>query len=342
MMRNYLGEKELIHIFLAELPVSQFMQNQFFESDAEVLTCGNGKMLFTTDEFSDEDHFRTDNPFRLGYNLAAATISDILAVGGIPYAYSHAVKASPLWDREYVIQLAKGIGEVLKKCEIGSIGGDIGISNQWGYTGICIGFSDNPISRKGAAEGDKIYMTGIVGAGNIEAACSIYNQQQLAGLGSQFLNNYFPVRIKESTLIGEWASSCIDTSDGVFNALNTLADINGVGYKVENLPYPIEAKPLCRMLNVPREALFMGECGEYELLFSVSPDKNEAFLKAAISDNLEFNQIGEFTNTYERLLRDGDKVWNLEKCSISARDYNSVQEYLNKLLEIFHYESIRQ
>ena len=83
-------------------------------------------MLFTTDEFSDEDLFRTDNPYRLGYNLAAATISDVLAVGGTPYAYSHAVKASSSWTSEYVTQLAQGIGAVLKTCGIGSIGGDIG------------------------------------------------------------------------------------------------------------------------------------------------------------------------------------------------------------------------
>ena len=55
-MKNCLGEKELIHLFLTELPASAYMQNHFFESDAEVLSGPSGKLLFTTDEFSDEDH----------------------------------------------------------------------------------------------------------------------------------------------------------------------------------------------------------------------------------------------------------------------------------------------
>jgi thiamine-monophosphate kinase len=338
-MKNCLGEKELIHIFLTELPASPYLQNQFFESDAEVLTCGTGKLLFTTDEFSDEDLFRTNNPYRLGYNLAAATISDILAVSGIPYAYAHAVKISPEWTQEYVSQLARGIGDVLKICEIGSIGGDMGISTQWSYTGICLGFSPNPISRKGATENDHIYLTGTIGAGNIEAAFSLFDPEQMIKLGSQFGENYFPVRIKESKLIGQWASCCIDTSDGLLNAINALADINGLGYKIENLPYHPEGKLLCSLLNVPMEALIMGECGEYELLFAVPPENNKAFLKAAHAENLKFTPIGEFTKADSRILNGHRKVWNLEKYRISARDYSTKQEYLNKLLDFLKNES---
>ncbi|MBA4409323.1 MAG: thiamine-phosphate kinase [Bacteroidota bacterium] len=338
-MKNCLGEKELIDIFLTELPVSPYMQNKFFESDAEVLTCGTGKLLFTTDEFSDEDLFRTDNPFRLGYNLAAATISDILAVGGIPYAYAHAVRASSSWDREYVTKLAQGIAAVLKICEIGSIGGDMGMASHWSYTGTCLGFSPNPISRKGATERDHIYMTGAIGAGNIEAAFSLFDREQFVQLESQFVDNYFPVRIKESQLIGQWASCCIDSSDGVLNALNTLAELNGLGYKVENLPYLPETKLLCRLLKVPKEALFMGECGEYELVFAVPPENNKAFLKVAHAKDLKFALIGEFTKAETRILTDDGKVWNLERYNVSARDYNSRQDYLNKLLDFLRNES---
>jgi thiamine-monophosphate kinase len=338
-MKNCLGEKELIHIFLTELPASSYLQNQFFESDAEVLTNGTGKLLFTTDEFSDEDLFRTDNPFRLGFNLAAATISDILAVGGLPYAYAHAIKISPEWTSEYVSKLAKGIAEVLTICEIGSIGGDMGMSSQWSYTGICLGFSPNPVSRKGANENDHLYLTGAIGAGNMEAAFSLFSSDQILKLGRAFEENYFPVRIRESKLIAQWASCCIDTSDGLLNAINALADINELGYKLENLPYHPEGKLLCELLNVHLEALIMGECGEYELLFAVPPENNKAFLKAAKSEKLNFTPIGEFTKAGNRTLTDHDKIRNLQEYRISARDYSSRQEYLNNLLDFLKNES---
>jgi thiamine-monophosphate kinase len=93
------------------------------------------------------------------------------------------------------------------------------------------------------------------------------------------------------------------------------------------------------MLNVPKEALFMGECGEYELLFSVPPENNKAFLKAAHAENLSFTPIGEFTKADTRILTDKDKVWKLDQFSLSARDYHSKQDYLNALLDFLKNES---
>lgn len=336
---NCLGEKELINIFVEELPRSPFMKNHFFESDAEVLTFGNGQLLFTTDEFSDEDFFRLDNPFRLGHNLAVATISDILAVCGVPVAYAHTVKIALSWDREYVRQLARGIAAVLNQCAIGFIGGDTGMAKEWGYTGICLGSSFHPLSRMGARAGDKIYMTGQVGAGNIEAAFSIYKQKKIVHSGSQLIQNFFPLRIEESRLIGQWASCCIDTSDGVLTALNTLSELNGVGYRTENLPYPQPARVICQLLHVPKEALFLGECGEYELLFAIAPQKEEAFLKNARTANLKFTCIGEFTQAPERLLAGEERPRDLSRYTISARDYTSKEEYLDKLFDFLQDET---
>lgn len=335
-----LTEKELIEIFLAQLPVSKHMQNRFFESDAEVLTGGmDGKLLFTTDEFSDEDHFRTDDPYRLGHNLAVATVSDILAVGGTPYAYAHTVKVSSEWDRRYVAQLAKGIAEVLAACGIGSIGGDIGVANgQWGYTGICMGTSHKPLSRLGAAPGHKIYMTGKVGAGNIEAALSLYGQKPMVGAVARLVKNHFPLRLHESKLIGHWASCCIDTSDGVFAAINTLAALNGVGYRVARLPYHDAVNALCSLLRVPREILFLGECGEYELLFAVPPARDASFLDAAKAADLKFSLIGEFIGSPERELDVDGKAWDLRKYNFSAREFASTSDYLEKLIELLKNE----
>ncbi len=335
-----LGEKELITIFLEELPHSRFLKNRFFESDAEVLTFNNDQLLFTTDEFSDEDLFRIDNPYRLGFNLAAATISDIFAVCGVPYAYAHAIRIADSWDRAFVSQLAKGIASVLNQCGIGFIGGDTGMANDWGYTGICLGSAHNPLSRKGARAGDKIYLTGEIGAGNIEAAFTLYHQNKLVRLGSMFSENLFRLRATESAFIGQWASCCIDTSDGVFAALNTLSELNDLGYRAEKLPYPPSAKILCQLLQVPKEILFMGECGEYELLFALSPEKEEQFLQAARIAQLKFSPIGEFTPKSDgHWLNGEDRRYDLSQYTLSAREFISKEDYLNKLIDFLRHES---
>ena len=76
----------------------------------------------------------------------------------------------------------------------------------------------------------------------------------------------------------DFASCCIDTSDGVCAALNALADLNACGYAVANLPYLAAGLGFCRRASLPGTLLFLGECGEYELLFTVRPERDEAFL----------------------------------------------------------------
>ena len=84
-------EKDIITRIANQLPRSNKQLNNLFESDSEIIQFGSKKLLLTIDEFSDEDHFRNHDPYILGWNLAVATISDILASGGQPTFYGHSI-----------------------------------------------------------------------------------------------------------------------------------------------------------------------------------------------------------------------------------------------------------
>lgn len=332
------SEKEIISFFLSQLPVSRDREHQFFESDAEIVRFGNERLLFTTDEFSLEDLFREEDPFVLGWNLAVATISDVLASGGRPSYFGHSASVSKNWTEDYIRGMARGIGEVLKMTDTAFIGGDLGVSDNWKYTGICLGTSENPITRKGAKAGEKIYMTGQVGAGNLEAALFLNKGNEALSVTTKNFNGRFFVRDQESRLIARYASCCMDSSDGVLNTVNTLADINEVGYVLKNLPYLCEGVQACNFLGLPPALLFMGECGEYELVFTIDPAIEEEFLNQAGKSGLKFALLGITTEILDKVLEEDDIKRKFNDFKLSARGYSNVNLYLIDLVKYLSYE----
>ncbi len=324
------NEQRLINLITNILGETDCRINKCFESDAEIVRFGEGYLLFTMDEFSSEDMLNAHNPYTLGWNMAIGGISDILACGGIPLFYAHTITVDKNWDEQFVKGLFEGVLSVLKKSNTGFIGGDVGEGNEWRYTVSVIGKLDGkPIMRKGAAPGDIIYISGEIGAGNFQAALKLYPDEQ-----SNIITPAFNLRNKESVLIREYATSCIDTSDGLFNVLNTISQINNTGYIIENLPYIQNGLALTKRLSLPKTLLFLAEAGEYELLFTIKPGKEQEFLQKAKANGVLFYRLGQTTPPPARILfEDGQKI-NLEGLNISARDYNSPEEYLSKIMEI--------
>ena len=325
-------EKEVINRIIPFFKNSKGHLNNFFESDSEVLEFGNQKLLFSTDEFSSEDLFRDNNPYDLGRNLAIATLSDVLASGGKPVYYAHSMVVQNDWSIDYIEKFTKGIASILNENDITFIGGDFGKSNEWKYTGIALGTADKSISRKGACVCDYIYMTGEAGAGNIDAALSLYSKNKLAESLLKNIKTEFQYRIKESELINKFATSCIDTSDGLFNALNTISELNNTGFEVENIPYSKNGKMISKLINKPIELLFVGECGEYELLFTVPSEKKDEFEREVQIKKLEIKLLGRITKETKILKTSAGNI-DFKNFSISARDFKSTKDYLRKIEE---------
>ncbi|WP_163711798.1 thiamine-phosphate kinase [Mangrovibacterium lignilyticum] len=324
-------EQETIKRILNILPGSHSLSNKFFESDAEIINYNGSKLLFSIDEFSQEDFFRDDHPYKLGWNVAACTISDIFASGGKPVFYGHSISLPIEWDNEFIDSFTKGISDVLNQLSVGFIGGDIGKSASWHYTGVVIGEASSPVTRKGASEGNLIFMTGHVGAGNLEAALKLVGKNKFI---EKVIRNYqlqFPIRSRESELIGQYATACIDSSDGLLNALNTIAEINHVGYKITNIPYLSAGTLACKLLGKPRTALFLGECGEYELVFTIRKSDEKAFYDRVRENHFDITKIGEIIDEAKKVLVLNGAEKELNDFNLKARNYEHIRDYVNDL-----------
>ena len=327
------AEHAVIELISREIPSGPGRLSTTFTHDAELCAFPGGNLLFTTDEFSGEDHFPVANPFCLGWNITAGAISDIIATGGTPLYYAHALTVDSRWDEPYLRQFCRGVRTVLQHYGTCFIGGDIGTASTFRCTASVIGRpSSRPLCRKGAAPGDLLYLSGKIGAGNFNAALSLFGDSSLRTRLATRGTMRFSLLDICGPVVARYASACIDSSDGVFVAADTLADVNNVGYRIGTLPCITRGKAAARLLHLPETMLFFGECGEYELLFTVHPADEEALLDDLRSHRCSAYRIGEVVEPPSvRNIRDGKIRIDCRGPVPRGRDFSETGEYLKAL-----------
>jgi len=326
-------ERKVIDLINSVMPQSPLRKSILGEVDSEVIILGDNEYLFTIDDFSREDLLQENDPFVLGWNVACGAISDIIAAGGKPLTYSHSMVIPQSWDKSYILKFSKGISELLQKYSVSFIGGDIGIADSWRYTAAVIGIPlGRCVNRIGCKAEDLIFITGKIGAGNLSAVLNLYPSNQNIKKKIKCVTNRFKSHEKLPGIISKYASSAIDTSDGVFSALKTITDLNRKGFNIYNLQFIDKGVLAANLLHLPALLLLLGECGEYEILFTVNKQNKESLLAELKSNKIEAYELGEITgNTHQKSVIYEDIHYYLDEYNIRARDYVNVTEYLKTM-----------
>ncbi|MCK4679958.1 hypothetical protein KAT82_02440, partial [bacterium] len=96
-------------------------------------------------------------------------------------------------------------------------------------------------------------------------------------------------------LLRGFATSCMDTSDGVFATLDQMMRINGVGFAVDcdcsRMLDPVVLS-FCKRTETPHWLMAAGPHGEFRLLFTVPPEKVNGFLGAVQREGLSPISVG--------------------------------------------------
>lgn len=302
-------EKEIIDLFsgLLKRPAGQL--NGPFESDAEVVPFGGGLLAFSVDEYTEaDDFFSSLRPETLGWNLAVATISDLLATGSDPTLFSHACTIPDSFDRPFLEDFARGIARALESTGASFIGGDLSWGDAWRYVGVAMGTVSKPdiMMRNRLEPGDSIYVTGTVGEGNQAAFMAMLRQEK----GEQVIQEFppelfaprFECRVDESRKIRRHARCCIDTSDGLARSLDALEAVNDCALEIDAsvIPYGQSAAAIAGRFGMPKELLALAGAGEYELLFTVPAGDRDEF-EAAARSQANATRIGAVT--------EGEGIW---------------------------------
>ncbi len=255
-------EHDLIKNIATSFPRSNLQKNALFECDSEIIQIGKSLWGLSMDEFSPaEDLFTSENPVRLGRNLAVATLSDLLAAGAEPRFFMHSVSLPTSVEREFVNGLTEGIGTILDSLNCAMCGGDVGTADPWRFCGFGMGpiTSDQPLTHRLPGEPQTLWITGTLGDANLAALQNTATPE-------------FELRHKESNVIRSCASACIDTSGGLMDALWLLHEQNPAlrfDIRLDDVPIAEGVVQAAKTMGFPVESALLGGAGEYELLFAV-------------------------------------------------------------------------
>ncbi len=275
-------EKEIIEAVRKHLGRPGFQLNEVFTSDAEIVKIGEGAMAFTIDEFSREDGLYASDPKLLGRNVAIATFSDLLAVLAEPMLMMTSLIVPHEADTDWVSAFSLGISDVLRESGASYIGGDVGCDKEYRVTGFAAGILADPDARASRLirpESGAVMVTGSFGDGT------------LAFLSGD-RNPFFESRLEESRRLAGIDVALIDTSDGIFSALETVARLND-SYRFEIdisvVPCADGVLEMAGKMDIRPEAFLMSSAGEYELVAFVGEEH-----AGKIGSSDMFRRIGRF------------------------------------------------
>lgn len=226
-----------------------------YESDADLVPPGDGRLLVSSDSFSlKEDFLFGLAPRDMGRLMAYGACADLLASGARPEAMTQIWTCSESEPIGFYEQVAAGIQDVLAHFGARLVGGDVATAQEWSWCATVMGRARRPVRRVASARVDfDLYISDLLGAANAAVA----------------LGCPLPLPVWRDPVSTD-ALFATDTSGGFLDALENFRRVNpGIWMNVDcdraisravvaGLPSGIE----------PGWAL-VGGVGEYALAFAV-------------------------------------------------------------------------
>ena len=264
--------------------------------DAAVLSVPEGRQLvIAMDTLVAGVHFpletRADD---LAYKALAVNLSDLAAMGAEPAWFTLAVtlpESNETWLRSFT----KGLFELANQYNMALVGGDT-TQGPLSVTIQVAGYVSHgkAMRRNGAHAGDDIFVTGTLGDAAAGLDCLAVNHKQethLQLIGR--LNRPVP-RVETGLMISEWASACIDVSDGLFADLDHILEQSGVGATLYTHQFPISTALKSAFPHTEQQHRFVLTGGDdYELCFTLPPAQREKAMADLSQHACPITRIGQ-------------------------------------------------
>ncbi len=323
MKLSTIGEFGLIHAIQQLSPGRSSDTMIGIGDDAAVLKIGPAKLLLaTTDMMIERVHFDLSctDFYSLGWKSAAVNLSDIAAMGGVPRFCLTALALPARIPVGSVMDFYRGFNALLRVHKTILVGGDTCSSKGGLVINVTVlgeAKKRTVVSRTGAKQGDRIFVTGTLGdsGAGLELLRKRATGQGSRGgrLMSGARSQKPGVRSKDfySELIQrhlrpvprvEWgrklalsgcASSMIDISDGLSSDLSHLCEESGVGavLRADKIPFSTSLKRSADLLRKHPMYYAMSGGEDYELLFTVPLTR----MKTLESLHIPVTEIGTIT-----------------------------------------------
>ena len=281
------------------------------------------QLVVASDTLVEEVHFPGDaSAYQVAQRALCVNLSDMAAMGAAPRWFTLALtlpqgKANEQWLKGF----SDGLSEIAIAYNCALIGGDT-TAGPLAITITMLG--EVPLGeglvRSGAANGDRVYVTGILGDGaaGLLAARKDKSLNCIDNTVSErlLLSFYKPhPKINIGLKIRALASACIDISDGLVADLGHICKSSGVDASVHTSRLPI---------HPDLEANFQGQCvdwalfggDDYQLCFTVPAEHYPMVDDWILLGELDATWIGSIipcSDTSPAVLVDGVKSQERER-----------------------------
>ncbi|GAA0401356.1 thiamine-phosphate kinase [Cocleimonas flava] len=306
--------------------------------DAAVLQLEHNHQLVTSiDTLISGVHFpEQTSPEAIGHKALAVNLSDLAAMGAKAKWFTLALTL-PGTDHVWLKGFSSGLKKIANQHSVSLVGGDttrgpLAISIQ------VMGTIENNQSllRSGAQADDKIFVTGTPG----DAAVGLASIQGVLDSDNLILSsedkticearlNYPTARLKESEIIKEYATSCIDVSDGLLQDLGHILKKSKVSAVLDPKQLPL-SESLQKMPQDTAIHYALNGGDDYELLFTVPVDKCETFMQA-VSEKIttRVTMIGEITSNSVDEKQESSVILDPQGFNLRGNGYNHFNDDVN-------------
>lgn len=296
--------------------------------DCAILPINNNTCLVQTTDFSRGMRFSMGKLgyltwFDVGYYVVTANLSDIAASGAVPISFQNVLRYTKEMTSEDITQFFRGINTACKDHNTICTGGDTGSYEIEVIVGTACGLVDpkKVLNRRGARPGNLLCVTNMIGRMNTamvyfnktikEAQCLSHADEEL--LKDSWRKPQAPI-IEGLLLSGQYepgakklATSCMDVSDGLTGALQTLAHASQVGFEIIGTKLPIDqtANILAGSTGYDPYELALGMAPDFgSLLFTLDSEDLKTCRETFERKNCKFSVIGKTTGTKKVLFRE--------------------------------------
>lgn len=299
-MSQKIDEFELINGIREMFPRAKPPVKLGIGDDCAILHFKDKEILVSSDLLIENTHFLIPpfKPYELGKKAILANISDISAMGGIPEAFTVSLGLPPTVREREVKELYLGIKEASSNYRCQLVGGDISRSERFTISITIVGSNekDGSILRSTASCGDLLCVTGKPGCSAIglEALLKGYPPPVFLKYIKHHIEPSIKIPFARGLSILKAATSMIDISDGIASDARRIAEASGVRVVIEREKLPsLNLKEDERAFLEKEEAFYILHGGEdYELLFTVRPEKLAKVKQIAEETQTEFTVIG--------------------------------------------------
>jgi len=304
------NEFELIARFFSRPPRAASVHLGVGDDAALLAPTAGCELAVSVDMLVGGRHFFADvDPEKLGRKTLAVNLSDMAAMGATP-KWALLAGALPDDDAAWLAAFARGFYAEADAYAVDLVGGD----TTRGPLNLCVTIlgevpAGHALTRAGAAPGDDVYVSGILGdAALAVAAMSGRTGLDDAPLAAARARLETPVpRVELGIALRGVATAAIDVSDGLVGDLGHILERSHVGATVDLAAVP-RSPALARKLDGPERLLAL-DCilaggDDYELCFTAPPSLAARVAAIAGTVALPLARIGTITTGSALVVRD--------------------------------------